>query len=56
MKTIPVENGNQVGILVTSALSILIAAISVCLRLMAKNIGLGFDYSDYCILAALVCR
>jgi hypothetical protein len=55
MKTIPIENGNQVGILVTSAISIFIAAVSVCLRLVAKAIGLGYDYSDYCIMIALVC-
>jgi hypothetical protein len=52
--TVPIENGAQVGILVTSAISIFIAAFSVALRIVAKIIGFGFDLSDYCILAALV--
>jgi hypothetical protein len=52
--TIPIENGNQVGILVTSTISIFIAALSVVLRIIAKFIGFGFDLSDYCIIAALV--
>jgi hypothetical protein len=55
MKTVPIENGNQVGILVTSGGSIFIAAVSVGLRLIAKFIGVGFDHSDYCIVAALAC-
>jgi hypothetical protein len=54
MKTVPIKNGNQVSIPVTSAVSILIAAISVGLRLIAKFIGVGFDHSDYCIVAAMV--
>jgi hypothetical protein len=53
--TVPIENANQVGILVSSSISIFIATISVLLRLVAKKIGFGFDYSDYCIVAALVC-
>jgi hypothetical protein len=52
--TVPIENGAQVGILVTSSISIFIAAFSVALRIVAKIIGFGFDLSDYCILAALV--
>lgn len=52
--TVPIENGKQVGILVTSSISIGIVAVSVGLRLAAKKIGFGFDYSDYCIVAALV--
>jgi hypothetical protein len=54
METIPIENGQQVSILVTSSISILIAIVSVGLRLVAKSIGNRIDYSDYCIIAALV--
>ncbi|KAH7394443.1 hypothetical protein BKA66DRAFT_411077 [Pyrenochaeta sp. MPI-SDFR-AT-0127] len=53
---IPIENGNQIGILITSSISIAIVAVSVGLRLIAKRIGFGFDYSDYCIVAALLCN
>jgi hypothetical protein len=52
--TIPIENGQQVGILVTSLISILIVIVAVGLRLVAKWIANRIDYSDYCILAASV--
>jgi hypothetical protein len=52
--TIPIENPNQINILVSSSVSILIAAISVGLRLLAKRIGRGLDHSDCCIVVALV--
>jgi len=52
--TIPIENGQQVGILATSCISILIVIVAVGLRLAAKRIANRIDYSDYCILAALV--
>ncbi|CAO2648769.1 Nn.00g097180.m01.CDS01 [Neocucurbitaria sp. VM-36] len=52
--TLPIENGNQFGILVTSTFSIFIATISVVLRFIAKNIGSRIDYSDYCTLAAMI--
>jgi hypothetical protein len=55
MTPVPIENGNQIAILASSIISIVIAAVSVGLRLAAKFMGCGFDYSDYCILAALVC-
>lgn len=54
VQTVPIENGNQVGILVASTFSIFIAALSVGLRLVAKRISTGVDYSDWCIIAALV--
>jgi hypothetical protein len=54
--TIPIENGQQVGILVTSSISILIVIVAVGLRLVAKKIADRIDYSDYCILAAAVGR
>lgn len=53
--SIPIENSAQVGILVASSLSIFIVALSVGLRLVAKRIAGGVDYSEYCIIAALVC-
>lgn len=52
--TIPIENGQQVGILVTSSVSILMVIVAVGLRLAAKRIANRIDYGDYCILAALV--
>lgn len=52
---IPIENSRQVGILVASSISILIAAASVGLRLVAKSIWNRFDCSDCCIIAALLC-
>jgi len=51
---IPIENGQQVGILVTSSISILMVIVAVGLRLVAKRIANRIDYRDYCILAALV--
>ncbi|KAF2204466.1 hypothetical protein GQ43DRAFT_446691 [Delitschia confertaspora ATCC 74209] len=54
VKSVPIENSGQVGILVASSVSIFIAALSVGLRLLAKRISSRFDYSDYCIIAALV--
>jgi hypothetical protein len=41
--------------LVASTISIVIAAVSVGLRLIAKRMSSGLDYSEYCIVAALVC-
>jgi hypothetical protein len=52
--TIPIENGQQVGVLVTSSISIFIVIVAVGLRLVAKKIANRIDYSDYCILAASV--
>lgn len=52
--TIPIENGQQVSVLVTSSISIFIAVVFVGLRLVAKRIRNRIDYSDYCILVALV--
>lgn len=52
---VPIENGRQVGVLVASSISIFIAAVSVGLRLVAKRLSTGLDYSEYCIIAALVC-
>ncbi|CAN9149473.1 unnamed protein product [Alternaria alternata] len=51
---IPIENYLQVWILALSGASIAIAWIAVILRLVAKHIRRKFDYSDYCIVAALV--
>ena len=48
------ENGQQVSIIVTSSIYILIAFVSVGLRLVARSIGNRIDYSDYCIIVALV--
>ncbi|XP_014550951.1 hypothetical protein COCVIDRAFT_20708 [Bipolaris victoriae FI3] len=53
---ISIENGQQVSITVTSFISILIAIVSVGLRLVARSIGNKIDYSDYCIIAALLCN
>jgi hypothetical protein len=54
-RTIPVENGKQVGIIVTSALSIIIPTILVFLRFWARRIlNRRIDASDLCILAALI--
>jgi hypothetical protein len=52
--TVPIENENQVAVIVSSTVSIFIAAVAVGLRILAKCIGWGFDLSDFCILAALV--
>ncbi|PSN59357.1 hypothetical protein BS50DRAFT_626789 [Corynespora cassiicola Philippines] len=53
-QTVPIENGAQVGIIVVSTISIFIVAVSVGLRLVAKQISKKMDYSDYCILVALL--
>lgn len=55
-RMIPIENSRQVGVLVASSISILIATASVGLRLVAKSIWNRLDCSDYCIIAALVGR
>lgn len=54
--TIPIENGRQVGIIVTSALSIAVPTILVGLRFWARCIVLhrSLDASDLCIFAALI--
>ena len=52
--TIPIENGQQISILITSGISIALVAITVGLRLVAKRISVGFDYSDYFAVGALV--
>ena len=51
---VPIENSGQVGVLVASAIAIFIVVLFVGLRLIAKRIGSRLDYSDYCIIAALV--
>ena len=53
-KAVPIENGLQVGTLVASAISVALVVVSVGLRLLAKSLSAGFDYSDYCIVGALV--
>ena len=53
---VPIENGRQVGMLAISAVSIATAVVFVGLRLVAKSMGNRIDYSDYCIVAALVSR
>ncbi|KAF2111379.1 hypothetical protein BDV96DRAFT_614721 [Lophiotrema nucula] len=53
-KSVPIENGLQVGTLVASAISIALVVVSVGLRLLAKSLSAGFDYSDYCIVGALL--
>lgn len=52
--TVPIENSRQIGVLVTGSISIFIATVAVGLRIIAKCIGFGFDWSDFCILTALV--
>ncbi|KAH8907463.1 hypothetical protein BR93DRAFT_878188 [Coniochaeta sp. PMI_546] len=53
--SIPIENGKQVGIIVTSALSIAIPTVLVGLRFWARRIvQRPLDASDLCIFAALV--
>lgn len=53
--TIPIETSRQVGVLVISALCILIPCILVALRFVAKRRVLGkLDASDYCIFVASV--
>lgn len=51
---IPIETSGQVGIIATSTGSICLATSLVALRLVAKRISVGIDYSDYCILLGLV--
>jgi hypothetical protein len=51
---VPIENSNQVGIIAASTVSIFLATSLVALRLLAKRLGSGVDYSDYCIVLALV--
>ncbi|KAJ5028958.1 hypothetical protein J3E72DRAFT_238604 [Bipolaris maydis] len=53
---ISIENGQQISIIVTSFISILLSIVSVGLRLVARSIGHKIDYSDYCIIAALFCN
>jgi len=55
-QAIPIENGLQVSILVASGISIALVAITVGLRLVAKHMSAGFDYSDYLVVGALVCH
>ena len=53
--TIPIENGNQVAMLVTSAFAIIIPSILVGLRFWAGRIvNRRLDASDLCIFAALI--
>jgi hypothetical protein len=54
-KSMAIENNDQVAVLVTSGLCIVIPALAVGLRFIAKTMRGGHDYSDYCIVAALVC-
>ena len=51
---VPIENGLQVGTLAASSISIALVVVTVGLRLLAKSLSAGFDYSDYCIVGALV--
>ncbi len=53
--TTPIENGNQVAMLVTSAFAIIIPSILVGLRFWAGRIvNRRLDASDLCIFAALI--
>jgi hypothetical protein len=52
-ESMAIENNDQVAVLVTSSLCIVIPALAVGLRFIAKSMR-GHDYSDYCIAAALV--
>lgn len=54
-KSIAIENEDQKAVLVTSGLCIIIPALAVGLRFVAKTMRGGYDYSDYCIAVALVC-
>jgi hypothetical protein len=54
-ETMVIENNDQVAVLVTSSLCIVIPALAVGLRFIAKSMRGGHDYSDYCIAATLVC-
>ena len=52
---IPIENGKQVGMIVTSAFSIAIPTILVALRFWARRrLHRSLDASDLCIFAALL--
>lgn len=52
---IPIENHEQVTVIVISTLSLLVPAIFVALRLYAKSVtNRSVDKSDYCIIVALV--
>lgn len=55
VKNMPIENKDQVAVMITSSLCIVIPALAVGLRFIAKTMRGGHDYSDYCIAAALVC-
>jgi hypothetical protein len=53
--TIPIENGNQIAIIVTSTLAIVVPTILVALRFWAgRIIRRPLDGSDLCIIAALI--
>jgi hypothetical protein len=54
-KSMAIENKDQVAVLVNSSLCIIIPALAVDLRFIAKTMRGGHDYSDYCIAAACVC-
>jgi hypothetical protein len=51
---IPFENNLQVGIILLSTFSIVLALVAVVLRLIARHMKKKIDYGDYCIIAALV--
>ncbi|EMD94917.1 hypothetical protein COCC4DRAFT_147322 [Bipolaris maydis ATCC 48331] len=51
-RTIPIENGRQLSIVIASSISISIAVIAVGLRLAAKRIRNRVDGSDWCIVVA----
>lgn len=54
---IPIENQDQVAIIVIASLSIFVPTVFICLRLYAKSMtSRALDMSDYCILVALVRR
>ncbi|USP80139.1 hypothetical protein yc1106_07413 [Curvularia clavata] len=50
--TIPIENGQQMVVILTCSISIFIAFVAVALRLVAKKIRNRIDGSDYCIIVA----
>lgn len=52
---IPIENQDQVAIIVVSSLSMFVPAVFIALRLYAKSItSRKLDMSDICIIIALV--
>jgi hypothetical protein len=55
-ETIPIGNREQVGVLITSSISVLIVIVVVGLRIIARKIRNRIDYSDYCILVTAVSR